>query len=157
MLCLACRGIGPIAAPAPATPTPTPTPPAEVVLESEGERGRCGVLDPETEFYGSRVSPREGRPGELLTLSGTTYRTEGWRWAPSSKIEFWWSEAKLGIPGGEGSSLLLRIRPGTACEFEAHALIPAVPPGRYFLTTLVFDGDGYGSYGLFGEHRITVL
>ena len=123
-------------------PLPTSDPPAR---EIEQGRGRCGVTDLGQD-YGTRIEPAEGRPGDDLTFSGTTFRGEDGRWAPSRKIELWLSDGRLGVPASDGTVLVVTVVPRLACRFRTTATVPEVPPGRYRLTPLVFSGSGYGYF-----------
>ena len=126
------------------SPAPVPTGDSPT-REIEQGRGRCGVTDLGQD-YGTRIEPAEGRPGDDLRFSGTTLRGEDGRWAPSRKIELWLSEGRLGVPGSDGTVLVVRVVPGLACRFSTTAMVPEVPPGRYVLTPLVFSRSGYGYF-----------
>lgn len=122
---------------------------------AQDERSRCGVLENPGEEYGARVKPNRGRPGDPLTLFGTTFRGEDWRWAPSRKIEFWWDYRLQDGPRGMGNGFLLaRVLPRDACTFRTTSTIPDVPPGGYWLRALVFHRGGFG---FLGEERVRVL
>jgi hypothetical protein len=113
----------------------------------------CGVT-PLDEDYGAHLETAAGRPGDPLVVVGTTFRTEGGRWAPSVRIEVWWDyNWRWGPPGVFGSYRLLTIETGAKCEFRASAVVPDVEPGVYRVSILIVYEGGHG---VFGEGRFTV-
>ena len=103
--------------------------------------------------FGSLV-PDHGTRGETVTLSGPTGRDENWFWSPQEKIEVWWSPESIGIPVETGNTTLLAsIDPGHRCDFNVTFRVPDVPAGRYLVTILDYDQEGFG---WMGERRFTV-
>jgi hypothetical protein len=124
-----------------------------VTVPPADSKGDCGVtlID---ESYGAHLKTPSGRAGDPLVVTGTTYRDEGGRWAPSDRVEVWWDYRwRWGPPGVDGSQRLLTIDTGTNCTFRASATVPDVEQGVYPVTTLIFHVNGYG---IFGEDLFTV-
>jgi hypothetical protein len=107
--------------------------------------------------FGTLV-PDQGVPGDNVTLSGPTGRDEDWFWAPSDRIEVWWSPSSLGVPEATADKLLLTtVEPAQLCSFSVTFSVPDVPKGSYVITVLVYSDQGYsGGFGLMGERTFSV-
>ena len=125
-------------------------------LASPPDCGRTDLTDPD---YGVRLSTREGKPGDDITISGTTLRGENGQWAPAEYLEVWWNTVSPGGPAlKDGPVFELFVTDDLdRCTFEGTFEVPDVEPGTYQVTTSIFEPSEARSYGLFGKHRFTVL
>lgn len=119
---------------------------------SRGARPRCGVIDIASSDYGWSLHPRVAEPGDRVTLTGTTLRSEGGRWTPARRFEFWFNtkvpdtQVLSASPLAPGPIVLLAtVRDLRRCTFEATFTVPDAPPGRYRIAGSAYDREGYGS------------
>lgn len=124
----------------------------------------CGTIDIASHEYGTEISLSKGPPGTEVTLSGTTFRGEDGRWAPSDRLEAWWN---TDVPEGEVGRGNTPIRPGPIvqlvvvenmerCRFEAAFEVPEALPGRYRISVFVWDKNPDDGYGFLLPHHFTV-
>jgi len=112
----------------------------------------CGVIDVGSPRYGIRFHPTVVSAGDIVTVRGTTLRTEGGNFAPSFRAEIWWntfvplSIAAGATPVADGSPVLHLATVGDMdrCHFSTTFTVPDVPPGRYPVRVFVFEKGGYG-------------
>jgi|tagenome__1003787_1003787.scaffolds.fasta_scaffold20930741_5 hypothetical protein len=137
------------------TSVPKPT---RVVTQRQPD---CGTIDIGGPRYQTHLRPTSVEPGDTVTVSGPTYRTEGGRFARSSRVEVWWNTlipnptARGSNPVVEGSPVfrLATVRNMDRCRFHVTFTVPDVRPGVFPVRAFVFHRGGYG---LFAWQRITV-
>jgi hypothetical protein len=122
----------------------------------------CGVIDPASDAYGTRIEPDHGPPGTTVLLSGTTVRGEDGRWAPADRLEAWWNTSipasgAKGGPAKDGPSLrLVEVGDMEQCSFETEFTIPEVEPGSYKISVFAWEVPPSHGYGSFLSHRFRV-
>jgi len=115
-------------------------------------RPDCGTIDIGSSQYGIHFTPTTVTPGDRVTVRGTTLRTEGGRFAPSSHAEVWWntlvprSMVADAPPIVDGSPVmrLATVANMDRCRFRTAFTVPDVRPGRYPVRTFIFQKGGYG-------------
>lgn len=110
---------------------------------------RCPPAQPPVRLsaFGT-LAPDSGRPGDRVSISGSTGRDEDGFWAPLDKIEVWWSRTSIGHPQETSEQhLLATVTPGTACSFSASFRVPGVSPGRYLVSVFAFGSAWFGPMG----------
>src|SRR3954454_24838498 len=121
----------------------------------------CGTIDIGGLRYQTHLRPTSVQPGDTVTVSGPTYRTEGGRFARSFRLEVWWNTlvprttARGSNPVVEHSPVfrLATVRDMDRCRFHVTFTVPDVRPGVFPVQAFVFHTGGYG---LFALQRITV-
>jgi hypothetical protein len=118
----------------------------------------CGVVDPVSDTYGAEIEPHLGRPGEIVTLFGTTVRGEDGRWTDSNRLEAWWNTKAPGGPPVKDGPVVKLVEVGDMrrCYFRAKFKVPDVAPGTYRISIFVWDVPPSEGYGLFLPMRFTV-
>jgi hypothetical protein len=98
-------------------------------------------VDPSSDAYGTEITPHRGRPGEIVTLFGTTVRGEDGRWTGSDRLEAWWNTiAPGGPPVKDGPVVkLVEVENMRRCYFKAEFKVPDVDPGTYRISILEWD------------------
>jgi Tol biopolymer transport system component len=137
-----------------------PVPVDDDQADQDPESPDCGVINVASDEYGTRLDTYEGRPGDVVTLSGTTQRGEDGRYAPSDRMEAWWN---TDVPNhwrplrdGPVERLLVE-RDTDACYFSEEFTVPDVEPGTYRISVLVWDEVPADGYGWFLPHDFEVL
>jgi hypothetical protein len=110
---------------------------AEVQLIGEAPCPRVNIATPR---YGHTVFPRSGQVGDVLRITGTTLRNEGWRWATADRMEVWWN-LRYSTNPERNSLLLARFAPGRACRFRVITTVPPARPGTYPINVIVYQED----------------
>jgi hypothetical protein len=137
-----------------------PVPVDDDHVAQDPESPDCGVISLASDEYGTQLDKYEGRPGDEVTLSGTTLRGEDGRFWPSDRIEAWWNVdvADEGNPLRDGPvGRLLIERDTEACWFSEPFTVPEAPPGTYTVSVFVWDEIPEDGYGLFLPHDFEVL
>jgi|GEM_PF-6145365 hypothetical protein len=112
----------------------------------------CGTIDIGSSRYEIHFSPTTATPGDRVIVRGTTLRTEGGRFAPSSHAEVWWNTlvpqkvVADAEPIVDGSPVvrLATIANMDRCRLRTVFTIPYARPGRYQVRTFIFHKGGYG-------------
>jgi hypothetical protein len=92
------------------------------------------------------LSPDTGPPKTSVTFSGLpTGRTENSFWTQADRIEAWWTKSGLPTsPPREAQLKLAELGLGVECSVGLSFEVPDVRPGRYQVTVLIYDPEGFG-------------
>lgn len=120
----------------------------------------CLVTELTSPEYGLHFLTTEGRAGDRVVVWGTTLRSEDGTYAPSDRLELWWTvdgAVRTAPHRTRGDTRLASVPTSDRCYFMTSLIVPDVPRGTYGIEGRIFHERHASSYGVFPgvDFRVT--